>query len=433
MIANVSLLAAGLVVAGMVLNALLRYLGLADILHALSLVLLSASALTFVLRPRFDQGVLSVGFFLSTGVVPFTISGTDLDMSVAVVGALGLYGYCLLWTFWLLARPRSHVENTLRWLYRLHVCLGVITTALVFYQTMLSSDIHGIMPVRPYTDLDLIDFGFTRRATAFVGSPQNLGVYMGIAAVCAFAVRSSILRAVLVPLFLAAGMLSGSAAFVLFIFLAAVAYVWGHRQRRLRFATGIALTAAMAALIVNAQRVPNLENTRMGALYIGSSEDRSQHITGLIDWHPAVLMLGHGLGTANRVTEVLLGEEHLPDVWRASESYLATVIYETGLFGLLGFALLYFGALRAAAGARTLEGRIALAILFGLAGNLATTPSFTGLTMAAIAWPFILIPLIRPGDLVVDVSVHPRSEAARPRPLLRVEEPRLHAHRVTDL
>lgn len=400
MISNLNAVLIATVVAGMVGNALVRYAGAENLIYAISILVVCMSVLLFLMRPRMQPGSRAVIVFVCAGIMPFMITVSNLNWPVAIAGLAGLYAYCVMWALWLTSRPPAENETVFEWYSMLHVWLGVTTALLAFCQSYVSSDLFGIMPVRPYTALDLIDLGFTRRATGFIGSPQNLGAYMGIVCVCtAAAVRCRWRRTSLWTLFLLAGMLSGSAAFVLFVSLALAAYIWCLRTARLRMVAVGLLVALAVVMIVRVQSVSELENTRFGALYIGQLEDRRPYSSGLISYEPFGFLVGHGLGTANRVTEVMVGEQNLPDVWRGSESYFATLFYETGMLGFLGFVYLYLRAVGKCFRGHTRLAQVALAILVGLAGNLLVTPSFTGLTLAAIAWPFILIPLLAPQSL----------------------------------
>lgn len=389
-------LGAALIVGMMVFNGLVHYWGMGNAIYALTGVVSIGALLRTIVHRRMDQSVAWVVPFGAIGFIAFCWSGLTISIAVAGVGFIGLFAYLLLWLFLLAATGPGDRERFFALLIRLHVVLGTCTAAVAIYQSFFDPDLFGTLPIRPWTDLDLIDLGYTQRATAFIGSPQNLGLYLGIVVACVLMSSKSLaIKVILLVPVLIAGILSGSAAFVVFLVMltGGSQHIRG-RMGRTALRTIALLVPAIAALAW-AQQIEGLENMAAGALYLGNPfEDRLALLLGLsASENPYVLFFGHGLGTANRVTEVLLGEGFTPTQWQPSESYLGTVGFEMGLMGLVAFLAVMVVALKRAASNGDKRGRIALGLNLGLFANFLVTPSFTGLTMAAIVWPFLLASL----------------------------------------
>ncbi len=401
----------------MVFNALFRYLGVDGLAYGLTALVFIVNAIALLLRGRIRRAALPVLVFCGAGIVPAFIAIRDVGWPIAVAGMVGAYGYLIVW--WLCLEGVKNYAHVAYRYARLHIWLGATTAVFAILQYFWSSDLFGLVPGRTYTDAGLISIGFTKRATSLIGSPQNLGIYMALACVCvAIAVKGRLVRALLWLVMIAAGITSGSAAFVLSGLLVVGAYAYRSTQRSIVRAILTGSTCAVLVVgVLVAQRVDDIGNTAFGALDFGNPlEDYLPYYTQLIRYeNQREVLFGHGLGLATRVSEVLLGQEFLPDTWRASESYVATVFYEMGLTGLLAFALLFFAAVFRCLSARGAMPTALLAILAVLFANLVITPSFTGLTMSAIAWPFILIPLLDSRQLTSTVSV-PQA-AVRPNSL----------------
>ena len=385
-----------LLVAALVFNAVVRFLGLEAGIYALTAALILFNAAHLLLRPRIRPQVLWLMPMAICGAIAAAWTVGTLPAVIAAAGAVGAFAYLLLWALQLGTGAFGDDEDFIAWHVRLHVICGFITAGLAIYQYFFNSDLWGVLPERPWTDPTIIAGGrFTKRATGLVGSPQNLGLYMGLAAACVVISRlRPWLKLAYGGVILAAGMLSGSAAFIAFVIMLAAGYFWNGRRIHAMVLRGLLVIPVLIGIVL-VQNVQDIENREFSALYMGNPlEDRIPVYMELLDYDgPYSFVFGHGLGTANRVTEVLLGEGRTPREWKPSESYLATTAHEMGLAGLFAFGLVYVVAMWRASKLGGPVGQIHLGLLVAMFGNLFATPSFTGLTMAAIGWPFILYPL----------------------------------------
>jgi hypothetical protein len=390
--------AVAVVTAMMVFNAVVRYAKLDPLMYAATGLVVAVNVFGLMLRPSLLRGVVWVLPFVLLGLIPFAWTALTSSVLIAIAGLVGGYAYLAFWTL-PMARPEFGVRHDfLRWYARLHVWFGFITAVVAIYQFYISPELHGILPPRYYTHEEFLAQGFTKRATSFIGSPQNLGVYLGLVLGCLPLVPMK--RWVMIGLaavMIWGGLVSGSAAFAACLVLLFIGYCWNAR-RVPAMVLRASLAVPLLVFLVAVQSIENLESTPFAVLYMGNPlEDRLPLYTSLMEYEdPYTTLFGHGLGTATRVTEVLLGEGATPRDWKTSESYLATIWHETGLVGFGAFVLIYVVALIRAARRPGLEGRLLVGILFAIVGNLVATPAFTGLTMACIVWPFILYPLFAP-------------------------------------
>ena len=384
-------------VSGIVFNALLRYVSSAAWLYVLAGVVFGVNVLAAASHPRLRAGMLPMLPFFAAGLVSAMIAVAFVDWRIAVAGFVGAYAYVAVWLL-CLAREHDH-WSAIRQYARLHMWLGAATAVIAIFQYFWSPDLLGIMPPRPHTSADLIAQGFTKRATGLIGSPQNLGIYMAIAGVCvALAARTRTARLLLWLPMVVAGGVSGSAAFVFATLMALAAYGCLVAKRSfLRAAALVLLCTIGISGVWMAQGVRGLENLPLvGGLYMGNPlEDRLPYYTDLlVTGSPRELLFGHGLGTASRVSEVLLGDEPVPDVWKPSESHFATIFYEMGLVGFVGFCFIALTALWRCLSTKGTTPIATFVILVMLFSNIAIAPSFSGLTLSAVAWPFILLPVL---------------------------------------
>lgn len=385
----------GLLITCVVFNALLRAYRAEPLIYVVSAALLLLTLVRILCVPRVRRETVWLFPMLGFGVIAACWTAFTLQPVVAAAGAVGAFAYLIIWALQLGTGAFGDDEQFLDWHVALHVFLGTITALVSIYQYGFNPDLSGILPVRPWTDAELITAGFTKRATGLIGSPQNLGMYLGLVLACLFLwKRQWGLKLAAGAVIVTAAMLSGSAAFVAFVVLFAAGYAWNGRRVH-AMALRATLLIPILVGIVLAQRIENIENTDLSALYMGNPlEDRLPVYAELLDYRNGFeAVFGHGLGTATRVTEVLLGEGRTPREWKPSESYLATTAHELGLGGLSAFLLIYLVAIHKCGLLARRVGSVHLGVLLGLLGNLFATPSFTGLTMAALAWPFILYPL----------------------------------------
>ena len=399
-----------------VFNALVRYVGLEWSIYAVTGALILLSAGRVLLRPKIRaQAGWLLPLILCGGIAAVWTSAT-LSTVIAAAGIVGAFAYLLLWATQLATGGFGDDARFVAWHVRMHVVCGFLTAALSVYQYFFNPDLWGVLPPRPFTDAAMIGAGFTKRATGLIGSPQNLGIYMGLAGACVLLSQlRPWLKMAYGVLILVAGLLSGSAAFIAFLLLMPVGYFWSARRVHVTVLRAFLVVPLLLGVIV-AQKADDIQDNIFSAFYMGDPlADRLPLFLDLVDYDsPYTLVFGHGLGTANRVTEVLIGEGRTPREWRPSESYVGTVAHEMGLAGLAALAILFAVAIYRASRLDGRVGRVHLGILLGMLGNWFATPSFTGLTMAAIAWPFILYPLLArlPPRERLETAAFPRTAEA---------------------
>lgn len=333
--------------------------------------------------------------FLSVGVMALLISTLKGMAFIGSIGFAGIYLYLIFWGL-CLSLPSVTKRNEL-FMYYVHIQLILAAGTAVFavYQYYVDPTLFGVNPHKLYSDVALLDSGkITRRATSFIGSPQNLGLYLGV--MFGLVWLSPFTKAVklyISGLFFWGGLLSGSSAF----FAVVVFFLLGYYSRNIKNYSSLLLRLSACfvfiAIIVILQRISIDE-----AAYNAVRFDLKTHLpylTRFIEQDTLTnYFFGRGIGISDRLVEVLSGK-NIPEVWVPGiESYLEKIYFELGIIGLFSFAALYSIAMYKAFKSTGKPGRVIFAILLGVLSNLAATPSFAGLTMSFILWPFILYPVV---------------------------------------
>ena len=300
--------------------------------------------------------------------------------------------YLLVWRAVFAAVPPSERREFGRRLVVLQLLLAVAMALGAFYQYFVDLTLLGINPSELYSGASRVGWSITKRATSFIGSPQNLGAYCGLALALALTpVLSRRVQLFIAALVFGAGALSGGGAFVAFC-LGIALVVAGSRH-----------FGVLALVIVSAvgifQAAPGLrerlkDSAVRDLLSVEPTERYEEsYQPHLIHETPGGYLWGRGLAMTDRLTEVVLGG-HVPAAFKPGvESDLLKIFQELGGIGLAAFLTLYAVAWRRTRRLAASDVVASRAVLLGLATNLAFTPSFNGLTYSSVAWAFVLWPL----------------------------------------
>lgn len=344
-----------------------------------------------VLRPVIPVVLVSPIIFICIGIISMSHVMIQNHYFMGVVGFSGTYLYFIFWLFMLCFH--KHYERTL--LFQSYIkCLiviGVLTSVFALYQFFVDPTLFGINPHRMYGDPEMLKTGITRRATSYIGSPQNLGLFMAV--LFGFASLTKFKRAftyLIQLLFVLGGLVSGSAAFAAYLF----GFLSGYIISRFRsIISGIAFGLLIIMVTCSFSSQVKIDHAVVNVFKMDIYNHIPYYIPFLSYESLQNLIFGRGLGMCDRLIEVLTNKAP-PTIWMPGvESYILKIYYEMGAIGVLGLAILYGKALLNSFRVKTKTGNLLFASLLGLSTNLLGTPSFTGLTMSFLLWPVVIYAL----------------------------------------
>jgi len=371
-------------------KSILIHYGLDKIVYVLIAAFIGILSMVFIVRLKIKKSILWLLPFIILGLVSLLISMLNGSFFMGTVGFLGMY---LFFFFWILSFSSVGEPDryTLFNIYiRIQIVLAIVMTVFAIYQFFYNPTLFGIKPHELYSNVDILDVIVTRRATSFIGSTQNLGIYLGV--MCGFLMLTDfrwIAKMLLLSLFFIGGILSGTRAFFLFIVIFFFAYYFRHLENFGSLLSMLIIGLFFYSLIIIFQRM-NVEVAHR--VYVLADKGVVSHFDF---WLPFIThdnlyhyIFGQGIGTAERLSEVLT-DNYVPN----TESYLLKLYHEIGISGLCAFLLAYGVSMYNAFKKKSRFGKAIFAILLGLITNLVATPSFAGLTMSFVIWPIILFPL----------------------------------------
>lgn len=351
-------------------------------------LIFSLSLLLF--RKEISRVAVWLAPFVLSGFISFLISVDSNLLSVGMVGFIATNIYFFYWVFVMSSLTNEERNELFNRYVRFHHIMAVGIALLAIYQFFVDPTIFGLVTHPDYANAELLDVTITRRATSLFGSPQNLAIYMGVACSLVFFVNySKTIKSIQLSIFMFGGILSGSRAFVYFIIIFAVvnSFILLKSRRKRKGLGPIIIIVLFAAFICLFQYLNRETADRIMVLFrTGGSFEIWMSFVSYKNWF--AFLFGNGIGVTERLVGVLLGK-WMPE----TESYLIKLYYEMGLLGLSSFLLIYLKAIYNCLYERSPNGKENLAFLIAFLSNLIATPSFAGLTMSFVAWPFILIPL----------------------------------------
>ena len=207
---------------------------------------------------------------LLIGMLSLILSILNNYILVGVVGFISIYFYMV---FWLASFSSiNYTKRKIFFDYYVHISIAfaAVTAIFAIYQYFFDPTLFGVKPSRIYSDIELLDASITRRATSFLGSPQNLGIYFGLMIGCLTLVNyKKVVKTTLYLLFIVGGVLSGSKAFVVFMILFLFAYNFRSKQLKgIRGFFKIVIGFFLLFAILQMQSIENLKNTKLSAFYI---------------------------------------------------------------------------------------------------------------------------------------------------------------------
>jgi hypothetical protein len=353
------------------------------------------------------KSILWIVPFLIFSIISAFQVALNFSFMAGVISITGLIFYGTMWLFVLTALVGKGKESKCFEKYlTLLLWLGIINAIFAIYQYHFDASIFGLSSHSKYGNIELLSLGkITRRAGSLIGSPQNLSLLLGITSCLIIVKKMKIIRkAILFLLVIYAGIITVSAAYFAFLITFLLSWFAYTSRNKKKIGLTVLLFCISIGSIISMQKVSNLNNRLIGGLYIADmwteNAGRSERIYKYIGFFKfddlSTFLFGNGAGTTDRLMEVY-GEKYginLSESFVAGgESYITKLYFEIGIIGLSLFCFPYFIAILNSYSNPGRLNQFFFAFLLATFINLLFTPSFTGLTMSCIIWPFILYPL----------------------------------------
>lgn len=247
---------------------------------------------------------------------------------VALIGFLNLGALIVFWMYLFEWVKYSRVKILVTYLFVLLAGANAVGAIVQYY---VSLDLFGLIKHVNYTREDAyLNEGFTKRAVSFVAAPQSLSLLLAFGFALTLSIRNLVYRHLLQGIFILAGTLTLSKAFVVFLIVFCLVKV-------VRFNAGLVVGVVLMSMGLSALVILSPELGRVGQLfyYIGNLQEYPAYSIWrdsiLISNNPVNFLFGNGLGLFSRGGQSLVGYSIHEG---STESYFIQVYVECGVVGL---------------------------------------------------------------------------------------------------
>lgn len=354
----------------------------------------------FLLASLKNARVNCVTAFFFIGVLVFVYSILLNPLAVSLVGYIAFFANLLFWVLFFSKYKHKDLNDFIHFYLKVNIIFATVTAIFGIYQYFIDPSLMGFAIHDIYGSPELMESGrFVRRVTGLMGSPQNYSLYLAtMTCLLIYANFKKKYKYIALLIMLLGGLLSGSRAYtamlLLVIAIASGINVIKNSKNADVLAKRVILFISLLGILFVMLNL-NFSNRTLGRMFVFISDWPALRIyySYLESADLSSLLLGNGLGFNERLVAQFFKEEYYSifGVYYSSfESYLLSLLMQTGLVGVIGFLWIYFQSLK-----KTLKRNFVIyyATLIGIFINISFTPSFNGLTMSFIIWPFILYPI----------------------------------------
>lgn len=247
------------------------------------------------------------------------------NMAVSVIGMLTYISPILFWFLYFLKGGAYYLE--IMYALRYHV---LIVALLAFLQYLSSPTLWGVislesMLLEEASKTDLSQYSLFFRASSILGSPQYLGMFMGLYSILFYSIcKKNAFNYILFFIFIIAALLSGSKSCIMILLLFFLYQILFHGY----FFRGIVFfSIAFILIFLFFKELPIITRVKdLEYLLDGEQERTSIYIYFL----SRVNLIGNGMGTIQNI----LGTNASS---RVAESYLLQLLYELGIIPFVIF------------------------------------------------------------------------------------------------
>lgn len=360
---------------------------------------------SFFIHTEKSVNIWSLNIFVIIGLLSILISILFVDsyqIRAGIIALLAVYINLLTWLLFLRKLDKNELERTLELIVRALIVLGCVLAITGIIQTFVDRSLFGFATNGLYSDEEAMSSGnVVPRATGLMGSAQNYGFLVGAVFAISLVVpfRKAVIKAGVIIILLCGVVVSGSRSSSICFVVAIVLFLilWINKMRVSKVLLVIACLSAVIVIccgcfignvdLLNDRTLSRLSNFDMSNTF----EVYREVLNGLT---PNQAIAGNGLGSNVWTVYQFLGADGYfqtyGETYSSVESYILSLLIQCGISAPIVFCYFYFKSLFHAIG----FSRICFMFLVCLAVNIVFTPSFSGLAISFIGWPFILIPLI---------------------------------------
>lgn len=337
----------------------------------------------------------------------FTLVRYDMPITSLCVGLFTLVFNLIIWMIFIQNLDHKSYKIVLQKYLHLIIVLGVITSILGIYQYFGDASLWGCVSNEIYGNIELMNSGIiVRRSTAFLGSSQNYGFFLGAVFAIVINMESKIAKKICIVGILSVGILvSGTRSAMLGVLVALIVKIVqtikeGKISKRMMVLIPVSFLFTSILLIFASNRIYDTTVNRMFVFKL-SETAKNAYKSGLSSFDIINILFGKGVGYKNWTVASFLGESKYSTIFKESyrsvESMLLTVYLQTGLLGLVEFFTLILKSLASALRNKSML----FAACLCMALNIIFTPSFSGLSMNFFGWSLFLLGLLYKEEEVI--------------------------------
>jgi hypothetical protein len=393
-------------------NSFFVHFGLKNITYLLLVLSFVFNFIFFLIKPKLIKNIqfIFLTFFVFLGCLKFIDSLISIQhIGMPLIGFIGTYFFIFYWsTIFLVLNP----EDKTRYFYsfvKMQFIFSLPIALSTLYQYLFDFSLFGFNNHVYLGNYDAIILGkITKRATSFLG-PQILGLYLFIFAGVSLMIKKKSIKFPLFSLYFIAGLMTGSATFIGSLLVCIISYFYRKREKRnfKRLNLIFYLLIIIIPLYFAYTKFLNSDNAFINVFRI----DFATHLPYYIDTisnsnKHTISYLGNGLGTTDRLTEVIY-KEHIPSIWKPrNESYFVKIYYEMGLISLLSLLCLFISIFKKISKYENINTiYIVKGLFIGCLANMVVSPALTGITMAYFIWPLFLFPIFFDMSKLESISI----------------------------
>lgn len=372
-------------------NQFINKIGMANIELVVTILGIAINFIT-IFKIGIRKDLIKLYVFLFIGTILTILGVSKMGMTASIIGFTALF---LNMLFWLLVYNNTNIENTealFEYYININIGFACVIGVLGIYQYFIDTTIFGMVSHSVYGNEEIIESGnVVRRVTSLIGSPQNYSLYMAIMTyISVVSLRKSLKKFCIITVLACSGILSGSRSYttiliISFIFMEIIKLIKNKKFRiNKKLNLFFIISSIVIVFLIPIFKEILLENATINRIFVFFKDWPALQIfmNNLKSINGIEFILGKGIGYNERIVAIFLG---IP--YQSVESYLLSVLLQGGIILLMLFIYNYIYSIKMyISSPKYLLSPLLIAILV----NLAVTPSFNGMTMSFIVWPFII-------------------------------------------
>lgn len=344
--------------------------------------------------------------FIISGLAYLIIDILHYKISLIFFVYGAVYLYLIVWYLYYNTHSNQRISFFMDCYKKWYIRFAVINSLLAIYQYFIDPSILGLVTHRIYgNEILLNNPSVSRRATAFLGSPQNFSLFLGIALLLLLDMKYKVkyFKTQLL-IIMTGGVLSGSRAFSIFLIILAGTYIWFVLKRN-KFKKSLLKKIMILSVAGIFMTLPVI-------IYNFKSYDLVSSVDRMFDfnrWAALEVFISSfdkinifsflfGRGISYKVVNLVGSKLYLD--YSYYESFLLSIYHRLGIIQTIIFLMIIIKKIYIS----YMEKQIYIfVILISFVLNILVTPSFAGLQISFLTWPIVLYPSVLISKKEVDI------------------------------